>query len=289
MPFISTQRPFPLLSVRRILLLAVVVSLCFILSTGGAGAQTVDDHGNFLSTATTLSLGSTAAGRNDPGDDSDLFKLDLSGASGDTDVWIYTTGGFDTWGGLYDGSGAPILSNDDAIPGRQSNFYLRAILAIGIYYIGVNSSDGTTTGNYTLHAQAVEDHGGSTGTATLLNLRSPTPGAIGRPADADYFRLVLTEPTNLVISALSLNGEPVDGKLLDSRGAELSVNIYPRTDYTNFIDNCEAETVSLNNPQIGDLLYGCQWHLNNREGEDISVEAVWADGFKGEGVNVRVF
>ena len=40
--------------------------------------------------------------------------------------------------------------------------------------------------------------------------------------------------------------------------------------------------------QASDPLYGCQWHLNNRDGEDINVEPVWADGFKGEGVNVAV-
>ena len=36
----------------------------------------------------------------------------------------------------------------------------------------------------------------------------------------------------------------------------------------------------MNNPQIGDSLYGCQWHLNNLDGEDINVEAVWAEGNK---------
>ena len=69
-----------------------------------------------------------------------------------------------------------------------------------------------------------------------------------------------------------------------------TIHAYEDTDYTNFIDGCEAATASLNDPQINDSLYGCQWHLRNQEqgGEDINVEAVWAEGVNGEGVNVAV-
>ena len=51
-----------------------------------------------------------------------------------------------------------------------------------------------------------------------------------------------------------------------------------------------AATAALNNPQIDDSLYGCQWHLRNQErgGEDINVEAVWVEGINGAGVNVVV-
>ena len=60
------------------------------------------------------------------------------------------------------------------------------------------------------------------------------------------------------------------------------------TDYTQFIDVCQRATDSLNNPLVNDPLYGCQWHLNNSDGEDINVEAVWAEGISGEGVNIAV-
>ena len=141
----------------RILLLAVAVSFCFILGTGNAGAQTADDHGNTISTATTLRLGSSLAGRIAPGDDLDFFKLDLSGASGDTHVWIYTTGSLNTLGGLYDSSGEILTANDDTttIGGEtETNFRIPQTLAPGVYYVAVFSTDGTTTGNYTLHAKA---------------------------------------------------------------------------------------------------------------------------------------
>ena len=69
-----------------------------------------------------------------------------------------------------------------------------------------------------------------------------------------------------------------------------TIHAYEDADYTDFIGGCEAATVSLNNPQISDSLYGCQWHLRNQEqvGEDINVEPVWAEGVNGEGVNVAV-
>ena len=159
-------------------------------------------------------------------------------------------------------------------------------------------------------------------------------------SDADYFRLALAESRNLVVhannpffrydtSGLAIPVEPLDVTMLDSQGAEISVNIlrvsygvsieddfgpgayyvkvtapaddttypvpytihaYEDTDYTQFIADCEAATVSLNNPQISDPLYGCQWHLRNQEqgGEDINVEPVWAEGINGEGVNIAV-
>ena len=69
-----------------------------------------------------------------------------------------------------------------------------------------------------------------------------------------------------------------------------TIHAYEDTDYTNFIDDCKAATAALNNPQINDPLYGCQWNLSNQEqsGEDINVEPVWAEGINGEGVNIAV-
>ena len=62
-----------------------------------------------------------------------------------------------------------------------------------------------------------------------------------------------------------------------------TIHAYEDTDYTNFIDDCKAATAALNNPQINDPLYGCQWNLSNQEqsGEDINVEPVWAEGING--------
>ena len=75
---------------------------------------------------------------------------------------------------------------------------------------------------------------------------------------------------------------------LAPRPAPYAIYAYEDTDYADYIKDCEARTRALNALQIRDPLYGCQRHLNNPEGEDINVESAWADGVKGEGVNVAV-
>ena len=313
----------------RLLLLAVSLFLFLILNAVGVGAQTVDDHGNTFGSATPLSLGSSIAGRIDPGGDVDVFKLDLSDRSGATDVWIYTTGELDTVGGLYDiDPKSPFLLNDDSfIMGRPYNFHLRTTLAPSIYYVGVFSFDGLTTGDYALHAEAVTDPGNTIGTAKTLNLSAPTAGSIGFADDTDYFRLDLTKATHLFLYARSVYGERVVGFPVDtgdrfvpsnthivsngfsvrdqfgpgthyikvftlsnvtSHPVPYTIHAYEETAYPAFLEDCQTKTNALNNPQISDSLYGCQWHLQNQSGEDINVEPVWAEGFKGEGVNIAI-
>ena len=95
----SVRRSVSLPLAGRLLLLAISLFLFLILNAVGVAAQTTDDHGNTLGSATPLPLGSSLPGRIDPGNDVDVFKLDLSGRLGTTDVWIYTTGELDTKGG----------------------------------------------------------------------------------------------------------------------------------------------------------------------------------------------
>ena len=225
---------------RRVLLVASFVVLCWLLGMGGLEAQSGDDHGNYLDTATTLSLGSSINGRIDPGDDRDIFRLDLSGRFGATDVWIYTTGDFDTLGALYDSRGNRLVVSDDGFiePGL-TNFHIRRGLSPGVYYVGVFSADGTSVGDYTLHARAVaEDLGNSISTATTLSLDIPTPGRIVSDSDADYFRMDFTDATELVLYALTpiqriyrsgmfigLTVGDLDVQVFDGQGNEIPVNI----------------------------------------------------------------
>ena len=198
MSLASVQRPSSLPWVLRSFLLAVSVVFCLMLSSGAAGGQASDDHGDTLSTATNLPLGSSIGGRIDPGNDKDVFRLDLSGESGTTDVWIYTTGDLDTVGGLFDSNANRLLVNDDSfIVGRFENFHFRASLRPGIYYVLVISFRDQYIGDYTLHAEAVTDPGSTIDRATRLSLDSPTPGMIGTASNSDYFRLEFTESTNL--------------------------------------------------------------------------------------------
>ena len=223
---ITQRRASSLPSVATTFLLAASVAFCFILSTGGSWAQSSDDHGNTQSTATDISLGSSITGRIDYGLDADIFKLDLSRASGFTNVWIYTTGEFDSWGQLHDSNGRLIALNNNLVTGTEHNFHMRAFLPRAVYYIAVYSADDVTTGNYTLHAQVATDPGNTTGTATSLVPDSPTPGMIVTASDADYFRLDVTQPTNVVVYGKSGNYRPIDVTALDAMGMEISVNVH---------------------------------------------------------------
>ena len=340
----------------EVILPAAYIALCLVLNTGGVWAQRADDHGDTFATATNLPLGSSVAGRIDPGDDVDFFRLDLSRRSGSTDLWIYATGDLNTDGWLYDSSGNLIVANGAGLIGNQrTNFHLRRVLPRGIYYVAVGSHpDSTTgirpTGDYRVHAQAVTDPGSTIGTAKRLNVDTLAPGTIDTALDSDYFRIDLSESTNLIIHAVNLflfyeiddeelalvPVEPLAVEALDSAGTEVSVNAdtipsiiignlkpygffirddlgpgtyyfrvttptgvtshpvpytihaFEDTEYTAFIEGCEARTRSLNDPQINDPLYACQWHLNSPEGVDANVEAAWAQGATGEGVNVAV-
>ncbi len=339
----ARRRPIQCLPAKALLLLSFFV-LGFVLSTGGVGGQAGDDHGDTIGTATSLTLGSSVEGRIDPGEDLDVFKVDLSGESAGTDVWIYATGDLDSFGELLTSTGTVIVSNDYSyIHGRRTAFHIRWMLSPQVYYVRVSASqeesDGERPiGEYTLHAEAVTDYpGGTAATAELLELGPPTPGMVETASDANYFRLDLAESTNLFIYALTLDlfdendevlpEERIDAEVLDSEGVGIPVNVhwdslgfhiiddlgpgthfikittpdyvtthpvpytihaYVDTEYSIFIEDCEAATQALTASQTGDPLYGCQWHLNNREGEDINVEAVWAEGITGRGVNVAV-
>ena len=336
--------------------MAASIILWLALGTNGVGGQTADDHGDTFATATHLPLGSSIDGRIDPGDDRDVFRLDLSDRSGSTDVWVYTTGDLDTVAWLYNSSAALIVANDDGLIGDQgTNFHLRRVLPRGVYYIAVRSHSDSTTGlraigDYRLHAQAAVDPGSTIGTAASLDVDSLAPGNIGAAGESDYFRMDFSEATNLIVRAINLfvvyridperlrlvPVAPLTVEVLDANGAEISVNVYEiaaridgnrqpvgffirddfvpgtyyfkvttppgvrppplpytvhayeDTEYTEFIDECGARTRSLNDSEINDPLYVCQWHLSSPEGEDINVEAAWAQGVTGEGVNVAV-
>ena len=228
MSLASVQCPSPFAWVLRTSILAVSVVFCLMLSTSGVGGQESDDHGDTIRTASDLPLGSSIDGRIDPANDQDVFRLDLSEASGTTDVWIYTTGDLDTVGGLFDSNANRLLVNDDSfIVGRFENFHLRANLRPGIYYVLVLSFRNLYVGDYTLHAEAVADPGGTIDTATRLSMDSPTPGSIGTASNSDYFRLEFTKFTDLVIYARSVSRAPVDVVALDSGGTETSINVRP--------------------------------------------------------------
>ena len=346
MQFMLSHRSPSLPSVARALLIAATVAFGFLLIASNAGGQTGgDDHGNTFGTATPVELGSSVEARIDPGDDRDVFKIDLSEASGPTDLWVYTRGDFDTYGGLYDSSGTLVALNDDGFFADQIRaFSIRSVVPPGVYYVIAVSYLGKP-GDYTLHAQSVTDPGSTIETAKPLVLGSPDGGRIDTPDGADYFRLDFTETGHVTIDARSSVVLPLDAALFDTEGEEITANMYPvalrgfgllfpigieigedfepgtyylrvtdplgpffgefleedsykalpyaiffeeDTGYVELLEGCAADTRALNDPLISDPLYACQWHLDSSEWENVNVEPVWAQGIKGEGINIAV-
>jgi kexin len=215
-------------SAARALLAAIAVAFGFLLIASNAGGQTAgDDHGNSFDTATLVELGTSVEARIDPGDDRDVFKFDLSDASGPTDLWVYTRGEFDTFGGLYDSAGTLMALNDDGLFDDQIRaFSIRNVVDPGVYYVIAVSYLGES-GDYTLHARAVTDPGSSIKTAKPLVLGSHDAGTVDTGDGVDYFRLDFTEKKHVIIDARSANILALDAALLDSDGKEITANISP--------------------------------------------------------------
>ena len=360
MTFISNHYVTSMFSALRTPILILVIASSLVLSTGDAGGQSViDDHGDSYDTATLIELGTSLEGSIDPGDDRDVFKIDLSDATGETDLWVYNLDPdqdvpFDTFGGLYDSAGNLIELNDDGwLRDSFRQFSIRSVVPPGVYYVIVVGFTGDP-GDYTLYAQAVDNPGNTIETAKPLDLGSQNGGTINTVDDADYFKLDFTETKNVIIDAVTADISAIEAALLDADGNEISSNFTPRlirgfrgsrvgifwfgfaieedfepgtyylkvtnpfapdpdepepepeeppppfrpapyallfledTEYTELLDDCEAQTDALNDPQISDPLYACQWHLSSPDRQDINLGTVWADGLKGEGINVAV-
>ena len=180
----------------------------------------VDNHGDTIETATTLTLtlDTSVSGRIDPADDADYFRIDIS-----TPIFvdIFTTGNLNTIGTLYigtlnDGTVTFLQSDDDS--GEEDNFLISTSLDPGIYYIEV-SSFGTETGDYDLHVvDVVDNHGNTIETATTLTLTLDTSvsGTIDSADDADYFRIDISTP--IFVDIFTTSDLDTVGRLLDNMG-----------------------------------------------------------------------
>ena len=301
---------------------------------GAVEGSEVTDTGSYTLhsetvTAASVSLGSSVAASIGAGGEVDYFKLDLSGQSETTDISLFTVSD-----NLALGMEATLFEslvprgNQDALGDERWITYLHyGSLPAESHLFAVWSVD-DRTGNYTLSAKDVPEHGSTRSTATDLSLDAPTSGKLTSTSDAEYFKLVLTEAKNLAIMALAYDG--VDVVMLNSGGTEIPVNVeianrvdkiiddfasgtyyvkitapgasssapvyyalyaYEDTGYGTWVDGCADATNDLGISTINDPLYACQWHLNSDDsaGMDINVESVWADSLiTGAGVNVAV-
>ena len=201
--------------------MAFLLFLCFLLATGEARAQQTDDHGDTPAVATSLTLGTTVTGVIGPAGDRDAFRFDIPDTVEITDVWIYTQGGIsNTVGGLFDGSGAQIASNDDSpLSANTSHFYIGASLTPGTYYVLVAGHE-AATGPYSLHTRTGTDQGKIPADAVPLAVDTQVEGIIGPAGDMDLFKLEL--PTQTDIAMYTSGNVDTIGRLLDYRDVQIT-------------------------------------------------------------------
>ena len=147
-----------------------------------------DDHGNSISSATSININQSRSGNIERGGDYDYFRIRLSNPG---TLKVFTTGSTDTYGYLKNSSGSTITSNDDS---GSRNFKISRQLSSGTYYVAVrhyHSSSGT--GRYTLKVEfnelAQDDHSNSCSNATNVNVGGNLNGNIESGGDYDYFRI----------------------------------------------------------------------------------------------------
>ena len=152
-----------------------------------------DDHGDTLSEATQVALGSSTAGSLLAGD-TDYFCVTMS-SPGTLVAYTTTTGSTDTYGSIWDDSGSVLAEDDES--GARSNFLVFASVGAGTYYIEVRGYSSSTTGNYTLHVAG-----------------GPSDLVVESPSVSDS-TLLFRHPFMLQVTVRNQGAGPADATTLD--------------------------------------------------------------------------
>ena len=181
-------------------------------------SATPADHGDTRAAATSVTAGARVWGAIDPVDDEDYFSFSVSRTA---DYWIYALGDLDTVGELLDSGGMPIESDDyGGVLPNPDNFFLWQRLQSGTYYLKVTGY-GSTDEPYVLRIREFRDTTSRSNAATL-NLNGFASGTIDPEDDDDYFKLELSETTEVAIRA---SGFPdTVGELQRSNGTVIASN-----------------------------------------------------------------
>ena len=195
------------------------------------------DFGDSTTAATVLTLETTSSGALHPlgsnqywgkiesSSDADYFRIDLTETQVPTSTsvgfWLYTIGQLDTVGELID-SNSEIIESDDygAVLPDPENFFMWKSLSAGTYYLKVEGY-GSETGDYVLRVRTFKDTT-SISDAVPLQLGGSASGMIDPESDDDYFKLELSERSDVILRA---SGFPdTVGALLNSGGSEITSN-----------------------------------------------------------------
>jgi hypothetical protein len=194
-----------------------------------ASITPVYGHGDTMSSATPIGIGSTVSGAIDWAGDEDWFSVQVSSSG---TLTAYTTGNTDTYGYWVDANGSTLTYNDDD---PYPNFRITASVGAGTYYIRIRHYSSSGTGDYTLYTQfsassgggtssstSSGDDGNSTGSATSLALGSGYGATINYAGDEDYFRVQVGSSGTLTVYTTGTTD--TYGYLLDSGGSTLTSN-----------------------------------------------------------------
>ena len=181
-------------------------------------SATPADHGDTRPEATSVTAGANVWGAIDPADDEDYFSFSVSSTA---DYWIYTLGDLDTVGELLDSNGMSIDINDrGSVLPNPDNFFLWHRLESGTYYLKVTGY-GSTDEPYILRVREFTDTTSRSNAATLA-IDGFASGTIDPEDDDDYFKLELSETTEV---AIRTSGFPdTSGELHDSNGRVIASN-----------------------------------------------------------------
>ena len=181
-------------------------------------SATPADHGDTRAAATSVTAGARVWGAIDPAADEDYFSFSVSRTA---DYWIYSLGDLDTVGELLDSGGMSIdISDRGGVLPNPDNFFLWQRLQSGTYYIKVTGY-GSTDEPYVLRIREFRDTTSRSNAATL-NLNGSASATIDPEDDEDYFKLELSETTEVAIRA---SGFPdTVGELQRSNGTEIASN-----------------------------------------------------------------
>ena len=165
-------------------------------------SATPEDHGNSRIYATSVTADARVWGVIAPTDDEDYFRFTVSGT---TDFWIYTLGDLNTAGELQDSDGASVASSDyGGVLPNPDNFFIWRKLQSGTYYIKVTGYGSDET-PYILRVRTIADTS-SRSNAAALSINGFASGTIDPEEDEDYFKLQLSQTTEVAIRASRIPG-----------------------------------------------------------------------------------
>ena len=191
-------------------------------------AGTPVEPGATRGSAVALPLDLPLAGRLSTRQDKDYFRFTLTVMSG---VVLSSQGPLDTYGLLWAGNGTFIDADDDH--GSGTNFLITRALDAGTYYIEVRQSpffEGPYAPFYNVRVRTIPDTTGISD-AREVALDSFEPALLETEGDEDYFKIVLTAETDVLIRTTTeigqLTGPEVPdtvGELLDGNSMSIQTN-----------------------------------------------------------------